>query len=44
MKKQGPDEYGEIYIRTPLIMKGYYKMPEQTAAVLSDDGWFKTGG
>jgi fatty-acyl-CoA synthase len=25
------------------VGKGYYKMPEQTAAVITEDGWFKTG-
>ena len=34
---------GEIQIDTPGLMMGYYKRPEETAAVITEDGWLKTG-
>ena len=34
---------GEIIVRGAQIMQGYWNRPEDTAAVLSDDGWLKTG-
>lgn len=34
---------GELLIRGPQVMKGYWNMPEETAATLTTDGWLKTG-
>ncbi len=36
-------ETGEIQMRSPALMLGYYKAPEQTRDAMTDDGWLRTG-
>lgn len=36
-------EVGEIWLRGPQVMKGYWKMPEATAESIVDGGWFRSG-
>jgi len=45
----GPDqqaiadgEVGELWVRGPNVMKGYYHAPEDTAAAVNSEGWFNT--
>lgn len=39
----GDGEVGEVLLRSKQVMKGYWGKPDETAAVITDDGWFRTG-
>ncbi|OGE47291.1 hypothetical protein PENARI_c051G01122 [Penicillium arizonense] len=42
-KELGPNEPGELWVRGPQVMKGYWKNPKATADTLTPDGWVRTG-
>ncbi|MDR0399376.1 MAG: AMP-binding protein [Treponema sp.] len=45
MKILDPDDrgIGEVVVKGPMVMKGYFEMPEETAASFTPDGYLKTG-
>jgi long-chain acyl-CoA synthetase len=38
-----PRHVGEIWLRAPNVMRGYFNRPDETSAALSRDGWLRTG-
>src|SRR6185312_3327692 len=38
-----PGDVGEVWLRAPNVMAGYYDRPAETAAALMPDGWLRTG-
>ena len=43
IEKPNEQGIGELVVKSPSQMVGYYKNPEATAAVFTEDGWFRTG-
>lgn len=38
-----PGQAGEIFLRTPTLMLGYWNKPEASAEVIDAEGWYRTG-
>jgi len=38
-----PNPQGEVWLRGPSVMEGYYQNEKETADAITEDGWFKTG-
>jgi long-chain acyl-CoA synthetase len=45
MRILNPDErgVGEVAVKGPMVMRGYYELPEESAAMFTEDGYLKTG-
>ncbi|HYO09734.1 MAG TPA: AMP-binding protein [Tepidisphaeraceae bacterium] len=42
-KPLAAEQTGEVWLKGPMIMKGYHNLPDETAKALTPDGFFKTG-
>jgi long-chain acyl-CoA synthetase len=42
-RELAPGEPGELCVRGPQVMRGYWNRPDETAKVLTADGWLRTG-
>jgi long-chain acyl-CoA synthetase len=42
-KLAGGGDFGELLVRSPGVMKGYYGAPDETRAVVDEEGWFHSG-
>lgn len=42
-KPLGPDKDGEVVMKGPNVMKGYFKLPQESAAAFDSEGYFRTG-
>lgn len=43
LTNKGLQNVGEIVVKGPMVMQGYYEMPEETKAMFTEDGYLKTG-
>ncbi len=42
-QEAGPGRTGELLLRNPVLTRGYYGMPDETARAFTADGWLRTG-
>jgi long-chain acyl-CoA synthetase len=43
LAEQPVGESGELWVRGPQVMRGYWNKPDETAVTLTQDGWLRTG-
>ena len=43
LEERPTGEHGELWFRSPQLMKGFLNRPDETAEVITEDGWFRTG-